>query len=165
ASSIARPDAMAHSWNDGLDTCDIGTRVGGTKLRSAANPRMDVVTSDHVPFGDRAIGVLQQDIGFAVVIVVAGANHGPAGRRTDAGVGVDMVAVHLPHRDLTVDVPPEDIGLAVAVEVAGASHMPIRARRADRAVRGDVVAIHLPHRDLALAVLPHDIGLAIAVED
>src|ERR1700730_8343299 len=75
----------------------------------------------HQPDRGLAIGLLPQDVGFAVAVVIAGADNLPARSR----VGPDPLlaerggAVHQPDRRLTVGVLPQDVGVAIAVEITG----------------------------------------------
>jgi hypothetical protein len=71
--------------------------VGG--MRSDGDVLGDMIAV-HLSLGDGTSGILQEHVGFAVVVVVTGAGHGPTGCRSDRDVGGNVVAVHLPHRDL-----------------------------------------------------------------
>src|SRR5579872_3271317 len=74
------------------------------------------------PENDVAVGVAPEDVGLAIVVIVAdaldapvGGNHPEvdAGEAGEAGAGVGEVELNV-----AVAVAPEDVGLAVAVEVA-----------------------------------------------
>ena len=89
---------------------------------------VDDLATIHVPDPDRAIVVLQHDVGHAVLVEIAGVGDMPTG----AGVGdldalAELVAVHLPNADTPIGVLQQEIGVAVAVEVARADDFPARA--------------------------------------
>jgi hypothetical protein len=77
------------------------------------------VVAVHLPHRDLALGVLPQDVGFAVAAEVADGGDVPVGTdRSDRSVGSNMVAIHLPHRDLAAIAVQENVGFAASAEVS-----------------------------------------------
>src|SRR5262249_61261562 len=88
----------------------------------------------HLPDSRRAVGVLPDDVGFAVAVEVARPDRTP-GRAgiADSARGEEREAVHLPDTRESVGILPKNVRLAVAVEVAGADRVPSGAGVAERA--------------------------------
>src|SRR5689334_12814827 len=87
------------------------------------------------PDGRRAVGRLQQDVGLAVGVVVAGA-HNRAGRwrEPERVAATDVTVGHQPVVDLAgAGVAPQHVGGAVAVDVAGPRRHPRSRRHPDPA--------------------------------
>jgi hypothetical protein len=88
--------------------------------------------------------VLPQDIGTAVVVVVADPHDAPARPRiAETGAADRRGAVHLPNRGLAAVVLPQDVGMAVHVEIAGSGDVPARSRIAGWA-SGIIVDFRIP---------------------
>src|SRR5438270_11284690 len=114
---------------------------------------------------DLAAGILKQDVGAAVVVVVADPHDMPARPGVAEAAAADPGgAVHLPGHDFAVVVLKQDVRAAVPVDVAGAPGVPARAGVAEAGVGDRGGPADLPDHGLAAVVLQQDVGAAVAVE-
>ena len=87
-----------------------------------------------LPDVELAAVVLEQDVGAAVAVEVAGADGVPARPRIAEAAAADHARpVGLPDEDLAAGVLKQDVGIAVGVEIAGADRVPAGPRIAEPA--------------------------------
>jgi len=111
-----------------------GSRVAEAAAADNARP-------GHLPDRDFAARVLEADVGEAVAVVVAGADHVPARPGISEAAAADhSVAVQLPDVGLATRILPQEIGAAVIIKVG--RHHRRRRRNLDVTVR---TAIDMDH--------------------
>src|SRR2546430_2626516 len=119
-----------------LSVIDPGSRSdvpSGAGIAEAA--AADDAGAVDLPHRGLSAAVLEQDVGAAVVVVIAGVDNVP----TRPGIGSQGASadhagpVQFPDRDCPAVVLPQDVGKAVVVEIAAGVGVPGRARIADTA--------------------------------
>src|SRR5262249_33599103 len=116
----------------------------------------DEIEAVHQPDRRRAVVAPPQDVGLAVVVVVAGALDVPARPRIERTRGApqnEVAAEHQPDRGRAVAPLPQDVGQAVAVGVGRACERPARPRietACDDIMERGINAVHEPERGRAV---------------
>ena len=146
----------------------IAFQLGPGSAASTAPPP-DLARSVHLPDRGLAIGVLQQDVGIAVAVEVAGSDRLPA----RPGVGADRAPPpigFIPFISQTATCPFAFCHRMSAWPSPLKSPVPMAFQlgpgwRRPWPAAGDLARpVHLPDRGLTVRVLPQDVGMAIAIE-
>src|SRR5262249_2826535 len=116
--------------------------------------------------GLAVVGVLPQDVGFAIAVEVTAANDVPLcsriGKRT---AGNQCGPVHQPDRGRSISFLPENVSITIGVEIRRADDVPTnRFVWPGLSTAKKTRSVHEPDNGGAVVVLPENVGMAVVIE-